>query len=516
VPSPELSAADVPFRGPARARLERAVLPEYLARQRWFGGKARRVALVRFADWAELAHRGPGRTFLAFVEVTFDGGGGDLYALPLGVAAGQGTAPADAVIAQLDEAGGGAVLYDPLADDAACAALLDAIGGGRAIPTQAGRIRAFATSAFAGLRGDPAVPLAVKRGPPTSSNSLVFYGGRLLLKVFRRLEEGVNPDFEIGRFLTEKTSFRQTPLVAGTVEYQRPGSGPVTLAILQELVHSEADGWQHALDELAGYFRRAAVGGPEAIGAYLDAAATLGRRTAELHRTLASDATDPAFAPEPLTEADLAAVAADAAEQGRKALTALRDAGGRLTGEVAAAARRFQERAPGVLEGLGRGTGGRPAALKTRVHGDYHLGQTLWTGGDYVLLDFEGEPARSIAERRAKQSPLKDVAGLLRSYNYAANAGLFAHAEGRPGEFERLTPWAEAWHRGTSAAFLRAYREAAGDAPFLPGDPNEFAELLDLFVLDKALYELVYELNNRPDWVRIPLAGVLALIDRRR
>jgi trehalose synthase-fused probable maltokinase len=530
------------FPGPARERLEGSALPAYLARQRWFGGKARRVESACFTDWAELPHGGVGRTFLAFVAVTFADGGSDLYFLPLGAATGpaadrMAAEQGEPVVTRLDEAEAGAVLYDALADVAACAALLDAVGGGQEFPTRSGRIRAFPTSAFAGLRGDRAAPLPVSCAPATSSNSLVFHGRRLLLKLFRRLDEGISPDFEIGRFLTEKTSFRQTPKVAGAIEYHRPGSAAITLAILQERVPNEADGWRHALEELAGYYRRAAASSRkpdvdarpvlqlakaepppavrELVGDYLDAAETLGRRTAELHLALAGGADDPAFAPEPLSEADLAAVAEDAADQGRKALAALRDGAGRLSGEAAAAARQFLGRAPGVTEGLGRGAV-TPAALKTRVHGDYHLGQTLWAGGDYVLIDFEGEPTRTVEERRAKQSPLKDVAGMMRSYHYAAYAGLFDHARERPDAFKAMAPWAEQWHRWTSAAFLRAYRAAAGDAQFLPADPGAFAGLLDLYALDKALYELVYELNNRPDWVPIPLAGVRALMDRPR
>jgi maltose alpha-D-glucosyltransferase/alpha-amylase len=153
---------------------------------------------------------------------------------------------------------------------------------------------------------------------------------------------------------------------------------------------------------------------------------------------------------------------------------------------------------------------------KIRVHGDYHLGQVLWVEGDFYILDFEGEPARPIEQRREKQSPLKDVAGMLRSFSYAAYAGLFGHAASRPEQFERLEPWARIWQTWTSAAFLRGYFLTAGGALFIPPDPAQRDRLLQLFVLDKALYELNYELNNRPDWVRIPLWGILATLNAER
>jgi maltose alpha-D-glucosyltransferase/alpha-amylase len=529
--------------GRARAELERSALPAFLRAQRWFGGKSRRIEGVRLADWGDFP-AGAARTFLALLEVGFAGGGRDLYFLPLGITTGpeaeallQSLKPW--VIARLTGPDGEAVLHDALADDAACTALMDAIGAGREFATRGGRVRAAATAAFARLRGDSAAMLPVARGPATSSNSLIFYGRRLLLKLFRRLEEGVNPDVEIGRFLTETSPFPRTPQVAGTLEYHRPGAEPMTLALLQQLVPNQGDGWSHALAELADHFERAAGSGHgsdlvagdrrpllqlaqllppaavrEAIGAYLDAAATLGRRTGEMHLALAADPHDPAFAPESFTAADAAALHAAIAAGARQALAALREHVGQLPESVAAAARRLLERGPALPDRTGDRRTEAEGGQKIRCHGDYHLGQVLWLDNDFVILDFEGEPTRTVAERRAKQSPLKDVAGMLRSFHYAAYAGLFAFAQDRPQDVERHRARAETWFRWASAAFLRAYRAAVGQAAFLPHGSDGFSALLDSFMLDKACYELEYELNNRPDWVRIPLSGILALTDR--
>ena len=524
------------LQGPARQVLETEILPPFLQKQRWFGAKARRVEGVRLVDQGDLPTRGT-PAFLTLLEVTFAGGAADRYFLPLAITAGPDAAARleaarVAVLARLQGPGGEALLHDALADAAVCTALLEGIGAGREWPTHAGRVRAFATAAFRELRGRSDAPLPVEHGPETSSNSLVFFGQHLLLKLFRRLDVGINPDFEIGRFLTETGRFPRIPKVAGALEYHRAGSGPVSLAIFQEQVTNEGDGWGHALDELSRYFERAAGRNPpppdsrppleladatlppeawQTVGSYLQTAATLGRRTAEMHLALAADTQDPAFAPEPLTATDLAALAVEIQKLGQQALDTLRDHLAKLPAEVDTEARWLLDEGPAWLKRLGQAPPVPSGVVKTRCHGDYHLGQVLWVEHDFIILDFEGEPARRLKDRRAKQSPLKDVAGMLRSFDYAAHAGLFAFARGRPDAVARMEPGAEWWRQWTSAAFLQAYRTTAGRAAFLPARTVEFAALLDLFILDKAFYELAYELNNRPDWVRIPLRGILAL-----
>jgi maltose alpha-D-glucosyltransferase / alpha-amylase len=525
----------------AREELERAVLPGYLRSQRWFGGKAREVSAVRVADHGPLP---VGTAFLVLLDVEFAGGRRDLYSVPLAVSAGTAAvhlleSHRASVLARLRGPNGEAVLHDAVADDAVCTALLNAVAAGHEFRTGAGRIRAEATAAFARLRGDPDDRLPVVHGPATSSNTLVFFGRRLLLKLFRRLEVGTNPDYEVGRFLTEESPFGRIPQVAGTLEYRRPDRGPVSLAVFQALVPNQGDGWQHAIGELGGYYERAAarMAGPdpvvpdprpvpelidaapppaalETIGSYLHAAATLGRRTAEMHVALANGRGNPAFAPEPLSATDLDALRGEIRKQAEGALMALQANLNRLPADVGESARTLLELGPAVVRDPLPAGVGVPAATRTRIHGDYHLGQVLWVDNDFVILDFEGEPTRTVEERREKFSPLRDVAGMLRSYHYAAYAGLFAFTNDRPDDFPRLETWADLWHQWAAAAFLRGYRQAAGRAHFVPKVPVEFAALLDGFMLCKAFYELAYELNNRPDWVRIPLRGILDLLKR--
>jgi maltose alpha-D-glucosyltransferase / alpha-amylase len=250
------------------------------------------------------------------------------------------------------------------------------------------------------------------------------------------------------------------------------------------------------------------------MSGYLRTALTLGQRTGEMHLALASDASDQAFAPETFDKKDLDAVTGGTLSQAHRALGALDRAlsDGALPPELVVRAEELLTARDTVLEHIRSAPALEFSASKIRVHGDYHLGQVLWTEGDFYILDFEGEPARPLHERRVKQSPLKDVAGMVRSFSYAAHAGLFALGVARPDQVEHLEPWAQLWQTWATGAFLQGYLTAVDRALFLPAEASQRDALLRLFVLDKALYELNYELNNRPEWVRIPLLGILDLL----
>ncbi|HXH05231.1 MAG TPA: phosphotransferase, partial [Vicinamibacterales bacterium] len=248
----------------------------------------------------------------------------------------------------------------------------------------------------------------------------------------------------------------------------------------------------------------------DALGGYYESAATLGRRTAELHLALASGS-DPAFAPERMTRADWRRLAGAMKRQARRALRTLARRATDLPPEARDLARRVQLASRRILDRFDRLEGFGADGARIRIHGDYHLGQVLWAEDDFYIVDFEGEPARPLEERRHKQSPLKDIAGMLRSYGYAAHVGLLVAAGQRPDDRARLEPWARVWATWSASAFLRSYLDTAGGAMFLPSEPAAARALLDAFALEKACYELEYELNNRPDWVEIPLAGLLAL-----
>jgi maltose alpha-D-glucosyltransferase/alpha-amylase len=523
--------------GNVRTLIERDLLLPFLQRQRWFGGKARPTRSARFADWGVL-RRGPQPLFLTIVEVEFEDGGRDEYFLPLTICAhadvkGIEERSPNSIVASITGARKG-ILFDAWVDDGFAGTLLDALSAEEQTVTKRGSVRAVVTDAFGELRGPADDGLKVGRMSAEQSNTSITYGERLILKLFRRLQPGINPDYEIGRQLTEKAKFTRVPVVAGAFEYVRLGDQPITLGMMQQLVGSQGDGWKHATEQVQRFYDDVEGSSlqppkpgfdtdlipevpPEGVGALmgpsLAAAETLGRRTAEMHLALASDSADVAFAPEPFTKEDLDAICRDAGAEAQKALQSLESPSAPLPDDVAAAAQRLLQSRDTLLERIRSAPALEFSASKIRVHGDYHLGQVLRAEDDYYLLDFEGEPARSIEQRRRKQSPLKDVAGMMRSFSYAAYAGLFNHIRSRPADFERLEPWARIWQGWSTAAFLRGYFGTADGALFIPAAISQRDALLELFVLDKALYELNYELNNRPDWVRIPLHGIFELLE---
>jgi maltose alpha-D-glucosyltransferase/alpha-amylase len=403
------------------------------------------------------------------------------------------------------------IMADAFADEAFCRAVVEAIGAGRELAGAQGTVRFTPTRAFAEVAYEDVNLLPVGRPKAQSSNTVVTLGERLFLKGYRRVRPGVNPEFEVGRHLTEKVRFANCVPVAGAVEYTAADGTPMTLALLQAYVPNQGDGWSHTVEYLVRFLeKQRATGAPgDAHGIYLPLMQTLGTRTAELHCALAQRTGDPAFDPEPVTERDFAPWKAGIRAQAVQTLDLLAARRGQLTSPArddAAELLELRERLLRRIEGTRLPKG---ATQKTRFHGDYHLGQVLLQKLDFIITDFEGEPARPIEERRAKHSPLKDVAGMLRSFNYARWTALRQALEGHD-DYERLAPHAEDWESRVRRSFLGAYEEAVR-ASGLYGSFDDMRELLELLELEKALYELRYELGNRPGWVDIPLQGILAI-----
>jgi maltose alpha-D-glucosyltransferase / alpha-amylase len=526
------------FEGMGRQRLETVNLSEYLPKQRWFAAKSRHIKGTRIVNWIVL--EAP-QSALIVLEVQFDAGEAALYLVPLAMAFGdeaselRRTAP-NSIVASIISAKLSGVLYDGTFCDNFCVDLLSLIQNAREVRARHGAVRGVRGDSFQGILGSAGVPLPVRRVSAEQSNSSFFFGDRFILKLFRHVETGVNPDAEMGRYLTEKTKFERTPPFAGAIELRAsPDSEPITLAMLQGLVPNEGDGWKWTIEELDRYFetcaplkfpqnaiaefrdalelseRPVSQMAKDNVGIYLDAAATLGRRTAEMHLALASRSDDPDFAPEPLTAENFQNVLLEFHQHASRVLDVLKERVSYLPDEVVELAATVLSRRRRILDHFASMNSNNFQMQRIRIHGDYHLGQVLRVKTDFEILDFEGEPARSLAYRRSKQSPLKDVAGMLRSFSYAAYASLINYSARHPADVERLEPWAQLWERSVAAAFLRAYRETAQGAAFLPAGNSDFQELLEIFLLDKALYEVLYELNARPDWVRIPLMGIMSL-----
>ena len=423
------------------ARLDRETT-DWLARQRWFAAKTRRIVEAAVEDRIPVD-----RADVCLVRVVLDDGTTDRYVLALAREA--------ARVDAFDDAG-------------FCRALLALMARDGEARGERGTLRGRRSRAFpAALPRDG----AVRRLGGEQSNTSVVFDGAVIVKHFRRLTEGENPELEITRFLTEHTTFRNTPRLAGALEYVDADARTSTLAVAQELITDGRDGWEWLLARLA------------AGDGALDALRRLGRRTGELHLALASATANPAFGAELIDRGDITAWTAAIERQ--------------VAGARAVAPGRGLPDVPAAVEAALAGLVG---AAKIRHHGDFHLGQTLCLrdGEDFMLIDFEGEPLRPLAERRRKHTPLRDVAGMLRSFAYAAaTAARSGRAVGD-------------WESESRAAFVEGYRAVAAGAPFLPASTAAFARAVAVLELEKAAYEIVYEANNRPDWVEIPVRGFVS------
>ncbi len=529
----------------ARSALEEA-LPAYLMQRRWFGAKALKISGTEFTDVVPIPKSGAAAGnnsmvgLLTVVEVEYVEGDTQTYVLPLAATAAQRSGDlqrevASSAVARLKTEEGDWLLYDALWDNEFCTALLSAIAKRKRIGAQEGQLLATSTKAFRTLAG-PLSELEPEAMQAEQSNTSVLFGDRLFFKLFRRPEEGVNPDLEIGRFLTEKVGFGHVPQVAGALEYRRGAGEPMTVGILQTQVKNSGDAWRYTLDALSRFFEEAIVRRHEVpeppvpevasifdmadkaptqlardtMTDYLVQARLLGQRTAELHLALGSAKDNPAFNPEPITPFYQRSV-----YQTLRAITVQNFRLLRSRASEIPEAVQVMDLEAEIVKRLHRVLDLRLACSRIRCHGDYHLGQVLYTGKDFVIIDFEGEPARPLSERRIKRSPLQDVAGMLRSLHYAAYSALYGRLGGIAGDQDPslLEHWVRFWYYWASGAFLGSYLDTADGAGFLPATPADTKTLLSVFLLGKSVYELGYEANNRPEWIKIPIQGILQLLE---
>lgn len=474
----------------------RSSLAHYLVTQRWFAAKARGIHAIAVEDWAVLAADPP--LVLLLLEVD-----GERYYVPVTVAR---EAAEGAALARL----GPEAIVDAHDDPRFGRHLLGAIASGRVLAGRGGRFRCRPVPSWTFPPETELASLASRRLAGEQSNTSIAIGETLILKSLRRPQSGINPDLEVTHFLTTRTDFRHVPRLGGWIEHAGRGGDTATVAVLQELVANTGDGWSHVIAALHRYGDEPDRGPAAELTGEIR---RLGGITGGLHVALASDRSQPDFRPEPVTRADVRRWSA-----GLKRDLAL------LLADAATAAD------PRTLLGIGLGSRDdmqsrieraaddlgllADVTYKIRCHGDYHLGQVLKTPGGFVVIDFEGEPARAVDERRAKQAPLRDVAGMLRSLDYAAHAALAARAPAERGAAAaRLADWERQARRG----FLDGYLEAVAGSPvpLIPPAEEDLRRVGAAFELEKACYELRYELNNRPDWIAIPLAGIARILEAR-
>ncbi|MGI8437913.1 MAG: maltose alpha-D-glucosyltransferase [Chthoniobacterales bacterium] len=509
---------DLLLRDVQRSHFEHDILPDFVRRCRWFGAKARTFRSLRVAERIPVGEHSE----FWFIEVTYTDGSPETYALPVHIAVGEAahalaqTAP-QAVLARFAGAEE-AILHDALWDADFREQLFRSI-----------MERTTAHGKSGGIHGVPGSALAGETTIPTSqvltaeqSNSSILFENKFFLKLYRRLEDGVNPDVEITSYLTERRNFAHVPAFAGALEYRRARGEPTVVCLLQAATPNEGDAWELTLDAVGRYYDRvlarksdlqeAAIPKAEMMaellgGVYPEKAKLLGQRTGELHLALAAEEEDPAFAPEPFNALAQRSVFQSMRGSLRRAFDLLEKKLPSLPEEFRDEAKEVLAAEEQILALEQRILEQRSPAMKIRIHGDYHLGQALYTGKDFVILDFEGEPARALSERKLKRSALRDVAGMMRSFQYAAYSALWQPAM-RPEDIPFLDRWADTWYRQMSSVFLQSYLETAENASFIPKDENEFQILLEAYLLDKAVYEIGYELNNRPAWVVIPIRGI--------
>jgi maltose alpha-D-glucosyltransferase/alpha-amylase len=535
------------FRGAARRRFEE-FLPGYLAKRRWFAQKARAITSATVLDHIAIpsVNRSASEPVgqLVIVQLELDHGAPERYLLQLALATGTeadeiGKWHSDAVVAEVRVDGHPGLLFDAVHSPEYVKSLGDVLARRRSVPGDKGRLVGVPSPALRHfsrcLSEDcPSVPLNTEQ-----SNTSVLLGDQGIMKFIRRFDEGINPGVEVGRFLTEHAHFSSAPRSGGSIEYRAAAAGkdPATVVVLDEFIPNEGDGWNYVVDALSHGLEETvahgadggrdvrppggtpgvdeAVDGPmhPLVGPHLEWASLLGRRTAELHRALTSELDQPAFAPEPLSALDRQAL-----YHGARGLTR------HVLHEVAALdapspyLEELLNREEEIIVRLRRLSSASLSATRIRCHGDYHLGQLLWTGRDFVIIDFEGEPSRSLGWRRLKRPAAVDLASMVRSFHYAGQAAQLRLTRDLGGlvnaaELSRIEGWVAMWHRWVSSTFVDAYLEHVADSPYLPAGREELDQLLDFFLLEKAVYELNYEANARPGWIDIPVRGILDVLD---
>lgn len=523
-------------------KLATKILPAYLIQLRWFGGKGRMIENLEIINHAEIPL--PEYSAILFlIQVTYQSGLPDIYHLPVSFAHGalalrlQDSCP-KSIVCKMNIDGVQGVLYDALFALPLQEALVRSMASNEVIRLPHSMLRFQGSDILAThIEGNENIKPKVLSGE--QSNTSITYGNTFFLKVFRKVDLGINPDLEITRFLTERTTFRNIPAYIGSIEWNFQKE-TLVVGMMQEMVESSGDAWVTMLARLNDHNETILVSNlpapygekvgsltdpvayeqiPAEVMEFIDAstaeqARLLGVRTGEMHIALASGTAFPDFMPEPYSLHYQRSLYSGLQSLVRSAFLNQTKNLQKLDEDVRHQADEVLGMKDEILQVLKRIYKRKIDVLKIRIHGDYHLGQVLFTGKDFIITDFEGEPARSYSERRLKRSPMRDVAGMIRSFHYAAYGSLLLDDHIRKEDVGKLIPFVEQWYHYMSGFFMKAYLETTNGKGFVPRDKDDLEVLLTTFLLEKALYELNYELNNRPRWVAIPLRGIKDLMTR--
>ena len=508
-------------------QLQNKVIGPYFATKRWFLGRNRPIeslSLVEKGEW----NTPDGSWLLTVIEVRCAGLDPQRYFLPLAICwedeahDDQLSALAPWTLAKVRQKARMGILYGAFGDEHFCRALVRGIGANLDLPfgsTGKSRIEFRVGPAFATLADG--IDMPVRHPALEQSNTSIYFGNRMFLKGYRRVQPGINPEVEIGRYLTESAGFAHIVPVAGSIELQGIDGESYTLGLLQAFVEHQNVGWNYALDYVDRFLAdrltdpdgRAATGAGSPHGFFLALMERLGQRTGELHQAFCQPTDNPAFTPEPIAPNDLDEWCRQARALAVSALDALEAFQANAPADLQSGIDRLLALRQPLLDHFAPQRLAGVAGLRTRYHGNYHLGQVLLAQNDFIITDFEGNPKREVADRRRKHSPLRDVASMLRCFSYvAATATNRATAE-RPADRHRLGPLVQCWETETTAAFLAGYRAAVEHCPAFAENRDSLDRLIEFFTLEKALEELLEEMESRPDWLSIPLYSLLRRLD---
>lgn len=522
-------------------RLEEKVLGSYLMKMRWFGGKGRYIESIRVVKHARIPLP-EDHALVLLIEISYESGLPETYQLPVAFAKGElATKIADnfpqAVICRLKVGDEEGILYDAIYGNEFQQVIIQKMSASQSISLKNSKIEFYGNKNLKRhVQNQTRIMPRVLSGE--QSNTSVIFDNRFFLKMFRKVDRAINPDLEIIQYLTEHANFKNVPAFVGAVEWKYENAGMV-LALMQEVIEGSSDAWTYMIDRLDDFNERILTEKdervlPEMVGSILDpvgyedipdemkgmldgsvaeGARLLGIRTGEMHLALASGTDLINFKPEPYSlhyqrslYAGLQSLVRGTFHNQARNLSKLSDDAKIEAEEVLA----MKDDILNIFKNIYKS---KIDVVKIRIHGDYHLGQILFTGKDFIITDFEGEPARTYSERRLKRSPLRDVAGMIRSFHYAAYGGLLLDNQIRKEDINYLVPYAEQWFHYMSGFFMKAYMETVKGSAFIPKSAEDLNTLMTTFRLEKAVYELNYELNNRPDWVIIPLRGIKALVE---
>ncbi|MFZ0456421.1 MAG: maltose alpha-D-glucosyltransferase [Ignavibacteriaceae bacterium] len=523
--------------GDNRTILEKKIFPKYMKSCRWYGGKARQLKNIIVSENISIPVDGDFAGML-ILQVNYVTGSPENYILtvtytPESKADKMIKESPQSIIARIKKGEESGFLYDAIYSENVRNQFLTMILKKRKIKGQHGVLTAGRSKNFNNLLNGTGLPIPSRVLKAEQSNSSVLYGQTFFLKFYRHVEEGMNPDPEMIRFLSENRNFENVPPFAGSLEYQKPGAEPHVLTLLQKFTPNQGDAWTLTLDAVGRYFERVVSQKTEFknfelnlenifdvhfedlpeilqnfIGAiYFEKARLLGKRTGEMHMAL-SGSKEPDFEPEAFSMLYQKSLYQTLQSNTRRGLGFLQDNIKSLPAKMKKEAEKILSLESDILKFCRTILKKKISAQKIRIHGDYHLGQVLSTGDDFMIIDFEGEPVRSPGERRLKFPAFRDVAGMVRSFHYAVYSVYFQRTKIRPEDTKIIRSWIEPWFYYITGAFLNSYLETVKGSDFIPEGNDELSILLNIFLIDKSIYEIGYELNNRPEWVIIPMQGI--------